>query len=417
MATLIGLISLFILVGLAAFLSMAETALLAVSPIRVRRMVEERRPGAERLEKLLEDQSRFLATILLLTLVTQLTAATVASTLAYAYFKSIGAAIATGVVTLIIFIYGEVAPKTFAAQNADRAALFVSYPISLLTKVIHPVVRLLVGVANLSTRLFGVRAKPKGPLLTEEELKTAVSVVEEEGIIEEEEKKMIHHIFEFGDTVVREVMTPRPDMVVLSSKATAEEALDLIMKEGHSRIPMYKDNIDNIIGVLYARDLLDVFGKGEERKSLRQMLRPALFVPETKRVSELLRELQQKKIHMAIVVDEYGSTVGLATIEDLLEEIVGEIYDEYDLEEKMIEPVSENKVRVDARLPINELNEHLGVDISNADVDTVGGLIFELSGRVPRMGEEITFQNLKFKVEKVVGHRIHKVLITKLPTQ
>lgn len=416
MATLIGLISLFILVGLAAFLSMAETALLAASPIRVRRMVEERRPGAARLEKLLEDQSRFLATILLLTLVTQLTSATIASTLAYAYFKSIGAAVATGMVTLIIFVYGEVAPKTFAAQNADRVALFVSYPISLLTKIIHPVVRLLVRVANLSTRILGIKAKPKGPMLTEEELKTAVSVVEEEGIIEEEEKKMIHHIFEFGDTIVREVMTPRPDMVVLSSKTTAEETLDLIMKEGHSRIPMYKDNIDNIIGVLYARDLLEVFGKGEEKKSLRQMLRPALFVPETKRVSELLRELQQKKIHLAIVVDEYGSTVGLATIEDLLEEIVGEIYDEYDLEENMIEPVSENKVRVDARLPIDELNEHLGVDISNADVDTVGGLILELSGRVPRKGEEITFQNLKFKVEKVIGHRIHKILITKLPT-
>lgn len=417
MGKIIGLIGLFVLVGLAAFLSMAETALLAVSPIRVRRMVEEKRPRAARLERLLDDQSRFLATILLLTLVTQLTAATIASTLAYAYFRSIGAAVATGIITLIMFIYGEVAPKTFAAQNAERVALFVSYPISLLTRLIHPVIRLLVWVANMSTRLFGIKPVPKGPLLTEEELKTAVSVVEEEGIIEEEEKKMIHHIFEFGDTIVREVMTPRPDMIVLSSKATAEEALDLIMKEGHSRIPMYGDSIDNIIGVLYARDLLDVFGRGEEKRSLREMLRPALFVPETKRVSELLRELQQKKIHMAIVVDEYGSTVGLATIEDLLEEIVGEIYDEYDLEEKMIEPVSENRIRVDARLPIDELSEHLGADLSNADVDTVGGLVFELSGRVPEKGEEIAFQNLKFKVEKVVGHRIHKILITKLPAQ
>lgn len=416
-ANIFGLISLIILLVLAGYFSMAETALLAVNPLRVRRMVDDKIPGAETLSHLLENQSKFLATILLLTLITQLTAASIASTIAFKLFRSIGAAIATGLITFLLFVYGEVAPKTYAVQNAESVALRVAYPISLLTRWISPLIRVLTSIAEVSTRILGLKRKAKGPIITEEELITAVSVGEEEGVIEAEEKKMIHHIFEFGDTIVREVMTPQPDMVVLSDQATFDEALSLTLKEGHSRIPMYKDNVDNIIGILYARDLLEYLGKKEPKPPLKEMLRLALFVPETKRVSELLRELQRKKIHMAIVVDEYGSTAGLATIEDLLEEIVGEIYDEYDLEEKMFEPISEDKVRVDARVGIDEVNERLGVDLSNTDIDTIGGLIFELTGRVPKEGEEVRFKNLSFKVEKVTGRRISKVLITKLPAE
>jgi CBS domain containing-hemolysin-like protein len=417
MANIIGWISQFLLLVVAIFLAIAETSLLAVNPIRVRRMVDDEVPRAKTLSHLLEEQSKWLPTILFLTLVTQLSASAVASTLAFAQFRGLGAAIATGIVTFILFIYAEMVPKTYAVQNAEKVALRVAYPILILTRLTNPLVRLLIAIADLSSRIVGIKRTARGPMITEKELITAVSVGEEEGVIEEEEKKMIHHIFEFGDTIVREVMTPRPDMVVLSDESNAEEALSLILKEGHSRIPMYKENVDNIVGVLYARDLLEYMRKKEPKPPLREMIRPALFVPETKRVSELLRELQRKKIHMAIVVDEYGSTAGLATIEDLLEEIVGEIYDEYDLEEKMFEPISQDKVRVDARMSIDEINERVGVDLSNTDVDTVGGLIFELTGRVPKEGEEVKLKNLNFKVEKVTGRRISKVLITKLPPE
>ncbi len=412
---LLAIIALLILLFLAGFFAMSETALLTVTLVQARRLAEEQGTRADKLLRLLEDRSRFLTTILLLTLVTNLTATSIASTLAYEYFQSWGSVAATAVMTLIIFIYCEVAPKTYAVQNAERTALRIAGPILGVTKVFHPLVSFLTRIAGFSTRLIGIKTTAPGPYMTEEELLTAVEISEEEGVIKEEEKQLIHHIFEFGDTIVREVMTPRPDMVSLSVTATANEALEIIMREGHSRVPLYNDTIDNVAGILYARDLLGVMAKGQHDFEVKKIMRTAMFVPETKRVAELLREIQREKIHMAIVIDEYGSTAGLVTIEDLLEEIVGEIYDEYDLEEKQLEPLGENAVKVDARVPIDDVNDYFSVKLDYPEVDSVGGLMLELFGRVPKRGETVQAADLTFIVDKVVGNRVGMVTIKRLP--
>ncbi len=402
-----------ILLVLAGLFAMSETAILSISQLTARRLKDEKKKHADILLKVLEHRSSVLGMILLMTLVTQLTATSMAGTMAYAHFKGIGTAIATGIMTFMIFIYAEVAPKNYAIANPEKVALRVASPMFRLTMLIQPVVLALVWLANFSGRVMGLSSTREGPFMTEQELLTAMQIGEEEGVIEEEEKQMIHHIFEFGDTVVREIMTPRPDMVCVPVTESAKVAMDVILKEGHSRIPVFKGTPDNILGILYARDLMNLVAKGRTADSLDELIRPAIIVPETKRVSELLRELQQKKIHMAIVVDEYGSTAGLATIEDLLEEIVGEIYDEYDLEEQRIEQLDDNNVRVDGRVSIDDINEFLGSELANEDVDTVGGLVLELFGHIPKRGERKTFQNLTFKVEKVVKNRVLTVLITR----
>ncbi len=411
---LMAITALLVLLFLAGFFAMSETALLTVTLVQARRMAEEHGARADTLLRLLEDRSRFLTTILLLTLVTNLTATSIASTLAYEYFRSWGSVVATALMTLVIFIYCEVAPKTYAVQNAEQTALRIAGPILGVTKVFHPLVSFLTRIAGFSTRIVGIKTTTPGPYMTEEELLTAVEISEEEGVIKEEEKQLIHHIFEFGDTIVREVMTPRPDMVSLSVTATANEALEIIMREGHSRVPLYKDTIDNVSGILYARDLLGVMATGQNDFEVKKIMRMAMFVPETKRVAELLREIQREKIHMAIVIDEYGSTAGLVTIEDLLEEIVGEIYDEYDLEEKQLEPLGENAVKVDARVPIDDVNEYFDVKLDFPEVDSVGGLMLELFGRLPKRGETIQTADLTFIVDKVVGNRVGTVTIKRL---
>ncbi|MFH1736637.1 MAG: hemolysin family protein [Actinomycetota bacterium] len=412
--TIAGFIALLILIFLAGFFSLAEAALITVTPVQARRMAEEKIPRGSTVLKLLEDRSGFLTTILLLTLVSQLSASSIAGTLSYKYFQSWGAAAATAVITLVIFIYCEVAPKTYAVENAERVVLRIAGPVYLLGKVFRPVVHFLTRLATITTRLLGIKTTATGPYMTEEELLTAVEIGEEEGVIEEEEKKMIRHIFEFGDTIVREVMMPRPDMICIKETETMKDALKLIMNEGHSRIPAYKDTIDNITGILYARDLLGRLAKGDEKIQVKQILRPAIFVPETKRVAELLREIQRDKIHLAVVIDEYGTTVGLATMEDLLEEIVGEIYDEYDLEDKQIEPLGEDSIRVEGRFPIDDVNEYFDVKLDYPDVDSIGGLMMELFGRLPERGETLQAAGLDFKVEKVVGRRVVKIFIKRM---
>lgn len=410
-STVVALVILLVLLFLAGFFALSETALLTVTLVQARRMADEKKARAETLLTLLENRSRFLTTILLLTLVTNLTATSIASTIAYKYFKSWGSVAATAVMTLVIFIYCEVAPKTYAVQNAEKVALRIAYPVYLISRFCHPLVSVLTKFATYSAIIVGVKTTAPGPYMTEEELLTAVEISEEEGMIKEEEKNLIHHIFEFGDTIVREVMTPRPDMICVLDTDTAKDALEIIMEEGHSRIPVYHDKIDNITGILYARDLLGVMAKGKHDIKIKSIVRQAMFVPETKRVAELLRDIQHEKIHMAIVIDEYGSTAGLVTIEDLLEEIVGEIYDEYDLEEKQIEPLGENKIMVDGRLPIDDVNEYFGVELEYPEVDSVGGLILELFGRLPTRGESIEAANLMFTVEKINGKRVSAVRI------
>lgn len=410
MGKIILLVGLFIF---AAFLSASETSLLKVNIFAVRRMVEDKVTRAKVLMNLLEHQSRFLATILLLTLAVQLGASAVATVIALESLP-FGAGIATGIMTILIFIYSEMIPKTFAAQHAERVALIVARPISWLTRIFYPIVYIFIQIANLFIKLLGGSGMSQGPFVTEDEIKTIVTVGEEEGVIESEEKEMIHSIFEFTDTVVREVMVPRTDMVALDDDDSLKDLLTTVMQSGHSRVPIYRESIDHIEGVAYAKDLLPYINRGELEIKLSKIMRPAYIVPETMSVSVLLGELKRRKVHMAIIVDEYGGTAGLATIEDLLEEIVGEIFDEYDLEQVIVENIDEDTVRVDAMTGIAEIEELLGIEFPECDCDTIGGLIFSLFNKIPEPGESIEWGNLRFIVERVDDNRVKKVVIKKL---
>jgi magnesium and cobalt exporter, CNNM family len=312
--------------------------------------------------------------------------------------------------TILLFVFAEVTPKTWAVQQTDRVALRVAPVLVALHRAVGPLAKGLVRVANV---LMPGRGLPEGPLATEEEIKAMAEVASEEEAIEEQEKELIHSIFEFGDTLVREVMVPRPDIVAASVDAGLPQILDLLLRHGYSRIPVYRGDLDDVEGVVYAKDVLRHLHAGKETVPIDKIMREPLFVPESKRVSELLREMQQRRIHIAIVLDEYGSLAGLVTIEDLLEEIVGEITDEYDREEVHLEPVDENTYRATGRVSIDEINDLLDVELPHDEWDTVAGLMYGLLGAVPTQGESVDFGDLTFTAEKVQGRRIAKVLITR----
>ena len=397
--------------GVSAFFAASEISLVSVNRFRIRSLKEEGNRKAASLGRLLEAPSRFLSTILMFTLLLQVGASALATSLALALKLPVAAAVATGVMTFLIFIFSEMAPKTYATNNPEKVAFFVAPYINLLARIFYPMVRFLIYISNGVIRMFGGKTYKEGPFVTEGDIKALVSVAEEQDVIEEEEKKLIHSIFEFGDTLVREVMIPRTDMVILSDEAGLEEALQKILDSGFSRIPVYHKDFDHIIGVLYAKDMLPYLKRGESDVRPSEFLREPYFVPETKRVSGLLTELRTGPMHMAIVLDEYGGTAGLVTIEDLIEEIVGEIFDEYDRALVLYEQLGEGRYSFDARISIDDLNELLQTNLPAHEWDTLGGLMYNLMGKIPKQGESVEFEGLRLTAQKVVGRRIDKVLL------
>jgi CBS domain containing-hemolysin-like protein len=404
-----------VLLLFAAFLALAEMSIARTSKVKAHHLADQKKPGSAQLLDVVEDPAPYLNIVLLLTLIAHLGGTALATKLALDAFGTGGEAVATAVMTFLVFVFAEVAPKTYAVMHTERTALLIARPVYYVGKVLRPIGRLLILIANAIISPLPGRTLPKGPFVTEEEIRHMVDVAEEEQEIEEEERELIHSVFEFGDTVVREVMVPRPDMVTAPADATVDEVLETIVKAGYSRIPIYEGDNDNIVGVLYAKDLLKRVHESKGDLKVSSLARAPLFVPEQKRVSDLLREMQEQRVHMAIVIDEYGGTAGLVTIEDLIEEIVGEIVDEYDQEEPLVEPVDEDSIRVDAKMSIDEVNEMLKVKLPHEEWDTVGGLVFGLTGRVPLPGERVRFDSLEFLTERVTGRRIQKVVITKLP--
>ena len=396
---------------IAAFLAGAEISLVSVNRFRIRSLSDEGNRRAEKLDMLLEQPNRFLSTILMLTLLVQVGASAIATGLANSIGLPVAGAVATGMMTFLIFIFSEMAPKTYATNHTERVALAVTPIVNLLSTIFYPIVRVLILISNGVIRLFGGKTIKEGPFVTEGDIKALVSAAEEQDVIEEEEKKLIHSIFEFGDTLVREVMIPRTDMVMLDEEAGLEECLEIILSTGFSRIPVFRADFDHIVGVLYAKDLLPYLKRGESDVRPRDFLREAYFVPETKRVSELLTELRTLTIHMAIVLDEYGGTSGLVTIEDLLEEIVGEIFDEYDAALELYESLGDGRYSFDARISIDDLNELLCTELPAHEWDTLGGLMYNLMGKIPKQGEAVEFQGMRLTAQKVVGRRIYKVLL------
>ncbi len=404
------IVVILILVALVGVLGAGEIAITRLNRVRAYRFKEESRRGAASLLRITEDPAPYLNVVLLLVLLGQIAGTTIATSLAVRHFESVGEVVATVVMTLVLFIFAEVTPKTFAIQHTDAVGLRLAPILVGLRRVVGPAATFLVKVANV---IMPGKGLPQGPFITEAEIRQLAQVASEEEQIEEEEVELIHSIFEFGDTVVREVMVPRPDIVAIESDKALRDVQSLVLQHGYSRIPVYQSDLDDVIGIVFAKDVLKALHQGKQEMPLREVVREAHFVPESKKVADLLREMQKEKFHIALVTDEYGSVVGLVTLEDLLEELVGEITDEYDREEPEIAEVAPGVYRVDGKVAIDEVNELLDVELPDEGWDTVGGLMMGLLGEIPDEGTEVTFQALVFKAERVNGRRIAKILITR----
>jgi CBS domain containing-hemolysin-like protein len=336
-----------------------------------------------------------------------------------AYFASVhfvtwwSHVLAVVLAALLVLIFGVAVPKALAVRNPERTALALYGPINTIRRVVGPLVVIASFVANPVVRVLGGRTSPAGRFVTEEELRMLVNVGEEEGVIQQEEEELIHSIFEFGDTVVREVMAPRPYIMAVEDDCRVSDAAEVALQSGHTRIPVYHETIDNVLGVATVQDMLRALRNNQFDEPVTTVMRPVHYVPETKKVDELLRELQRTRMHLAIVVDEYGGTAGLVTIEDLLEEIVGEIRDEYDVEPQMVEVISDTEAHVDARVPLDDINEMFGVRWEAEDSDTIGGFVYERLGRVPDPGDVVQTGNYTITVLDTEGTRIKKLSIVR----
>jgi magnesium and cobalt exporter, CNNM family len=416
---------------LEGFFVAAEIALVSIRRSRVDQLVEEDRPGARRVRRLLDEPGRFLAVSQLgLTIIGFFASAFAAVNLADQMSgllvgfgidpgtaEGLSLVAVTVLLALFTIVFAELVPKTLALANSERYAFALSLPIDLLARALSPVIAALTGVTNWIAGLFGAKVSAEVQI-TAEELRLIVERGGEQGVLEAEEEQMINAVIELGTRRVHEVMVPRTAMVTLPHDATIGEAVDLIMTEGHSRIPVYEGTVDEIIGIIYAKDLLPFLKTGTpDPPPLRTLLRTPVLVPESMTVDDLLHELQRRKVHIAIVLDEYGGTAGLVTIEDLIEEIVGEIQDEYDVEEPMIERLSEDEVRVDGRAAVDDLSELFDTVVPLEDedeYDTVGGLIYHRIGGVPRPGDQVSLDGLTLTVEKTDGRRVSKVLVVRV---
>jgi CBS domain containing-hemolysin-like protein len=405
----IPIAALIAVVGVSALYSMAETAMMALSRGKLRSLADN--PDATLLTRLLKDPNRMLGTVLVGNNLANILASTLATALFLHYLGGSGVLFSTVVMTLFILLAAEITPKTYASHNADRVALRLAPLVAVSAKVFYPVVQVLTWVGVNVIRLLGGKAEG-GRLMTEEELRTLVEVGEEQGILEANEREMIQGVFDFGDTIVREVMVPRIDVQALPETATLGEVWDALVHWGHSRIPIYRNTIDDITGVIYARDIL-AYGREKPLDTpARELARPVPFVPETKKIDSLFADFRRQRTQIAVVMDEYGGTAGIVTIEDLLEEIVGEIQDEYDAEEEVpLKELGPNLVEVTGLYALDELNERFDLKLPHEDFDTVGGLVLHLLGRVPVEGEVVHVDNVEITVAQVEGRRVARAIV------
>jgi len=408
----------------------AEIALVSIRRSRVEQLVDEDRPGARRVQHLLADPGRFLAVSQIgLTVIGFLASAyaavsltdglaTLLADVGLDHDAAHGVALITVTVILALFtiVFAELVPKTLALAHPERFALTLSVPLDVLGHLLRPLVALLTTITRAITRPLGANVNSEAQI-TAQELRLIVERGGEQGILEAEEEQMINAVIELGGRRVHEVMVPRIAIAGLSVSATFDEAIDTIIAEGHSRVPVYESSLDEVVGILYAKDLLPLLkSDAAARSSLRAMLRAPVFVPESTSIDDLLHEFQRRKVHIAIVLDEYGGTAGLVTIEDLLEEIVGEIQDEYDEEEPLVEMLDADRVRVDGRASIDDLLDlwEMGVTLEDEDeYDTVGGFVYHRIGGVPVPGDEIRLEGLRLTVETTDGRRVGKVLVVR----
>jgi len=406
------LIVLFILVGLAAFFSASETAFVSLGAYHLKK-IDKEDPKAKKLEFWFKYPNRVLTTTLVGNTIVESLSSILAASIAYRSSGKVSLAIMAFLVMFFILVFGEIIPKNLGKKYAEKFVMFAILPMKVFTMIFEPINRFLLGFAEVFLNLFGVNIDSILPVLTEEDIKAMISAGEEEGLIEEEERQMIHSIFELGDRKISEVMIPRVNIVAVDVNSTMKKVLDLVAKEGYSRYPVYRDNFDTIEGIVYLKDII---AKGYEYKDLivKDIMRPAYFVPETKKINDLMKELQRKQIQMAIVVDEYGGTAGLVTMEDLVEEIVGEISDEYKHDAYDYQRLSDNSYLVKGSMEIEKANELLDLDLSKGEFETVAGFILEYLGRLPRKGEKFIYKGKVFIVHEIYENTIKWIRIRPL---
>ena len=414
----VNILIIIILLILSAYFSSAETALTTVNKIRMRSLAEENNKAAKRVLKLIEEPSKMLSAVLICNNIVNLSASSISTSYAFSICKRIGmenstslfAGIATGILTVLILIFGEITPKNLATKNAEKLALFYASSISAITHILTPVIFIVNQFARFLMFLLRVDTSKKSSSITEDELRTFVDVSHEEGVIESEERKMITNIVDFGDTLAKDVMIPRMDIAMVEANISYDELLTEFTENKYARLPVYEETIDHIIGIINLKDF--VFYQGDkENLNIKSLMREAHVTYEYKNVSELFMEMRKDSIPMTIVLDEYGETAGLITLEDLLEEIVGEIRDEYDdNEEDFIQEIGPHEYLVEGSTNLEEINDRLDLDLSSDDYDSVGGLIIEHLDRLPEAGDEITTEDgIRMIVEKLDKNRIEQV--------
>jgi CBS domain containing-hemolysin-like protein len=396
-----------------AFFWAAETALFAANRLKLQNLKEKGVVRARTALDLTARPAHLFSTVLIGNNIVSTGLVVLATTTLVGILGPERGSLAAFIFSTFLLIFVEIVSKSVAAQRADGLSLVAARPVLWLSFVLSPVIRVMSYITNLLIRPFGAQVNPESPLVTSEEIRLLARMGEEQGVLEQEEREMIHSIISFGDTVVREVMVPRVDMIAVEADRPVEAILEVVRTHGHSRIPVYDDNFDNIVGIVHVKDLLAGAVNGQMVGTARDYMRPPFLVPETKRVDELFREMRRKKQHMAIAVDEYGGTAGLVTIEDLLEEIVGPIQDEYDMEEAPIKAVDDRVALVDGRVHLEEVNSALSISLPTGDVDTIGGFVYSLLGHMPSQGDRVTHDGIELVVERVDGHRIEQVRVTK----
>jgi len=404
------------LVVLAGLFAMSDAAVSSVSPARAAELVRDRARGARALQAIASDAPRYTNLLLLLRLICELTATTLVALVFLGDIDArwLAAVVTAGTMTLVSFVLVGVGPRTIGRQHAYTVGRLSAPLVLWLGRALGPLATLLIRVGNAFTPGRGFR---QGPFATQVELRELVDLAEQRGVVEHDGRDMIHSVFALGDTIAREVMVPRTEMVGIEEGKSAGQALNLALRSGFSRLPVIGETVDDVLGVVYLKDLVRRTQGGANGLTVGDVMRPATYVPESKHVDELLREMQAARTHMAIVVDEYGGTAGLVTIEDILEEIVGEITDEYDVERPPVERLDDNRVRVSARLPVEDLGELFDIELETDEVETVSGLLAQALGRVPIPGAAATVGELTLQAEGTTGrrNRIDTVLVTRQP--
>jgi putative hemolysin len=401
-----------------AILSGSESSFIAVNKIRIRSLLEKGDSRAKAVQKILDEHDKFFSAVILSGNLFTVLATSIGTALSLKYFGENGIIIATIMMTFLTVIFGELAPKTFAVTHSEKVSLLLARPLAFYIRLISPLVWIFKITSNLIIRMLGGKKKSVSPFVTEEEIKTMINIGEEEGTFEEEEKEMLHKVFEFGDKVVTEAMVPRTEIVSIPDDSSVGDALNLVLEEGYSRYPVIKESIDNVTGILYVKDIVKQMAQGKIQNytPIIELVREAYYIPENKMVTELLDEMQKNKFQIAIVMDEYGGTAGLITLEDIMEEIVGGLQDEFEAMEgeKEVEIIDERTSIVAGQTGLDEINELVGSELVSEDFHTIGGFVFGLFRRLPKVGEQVRYHNLRFLILEMEDRKISKVKITRL---